>query len=80
LCFARKAENGCRFHAKAGVGGPPRRLAACYRFARFCQFSAARASNAAERSWDCPCHGSRFDVDGGVLEGPATAPLERKFV
>jgi Rieske Fe-S protein len=34
--------------------------------------------NAAERSWDCPCHGSRFDVDGAVLEGPAVHPLERK--
>ncbi|HWT24379.1 MAG TPA: FAD-dependent oxidoreductase, partial [Solirubrobacteraceae bacterium] len=32
--------------------------------------------NAAERSWDCPCHGSRFDVDGAVLEGPAVTPLE----
>lgn len=32
--------------------------------------------NAAERSWDCPCHGSRFDVDGTVLEGPAVEPLE----
>lgn len=31
--------------------------------------------NAAERSWDCPCHGSRFDVDGAVLEGPAVEPL-----
>lgn len=31
--------------------------------------------NAAERSWDCPCHGSRFDVDGAVLEGPAVRPL-----
>jgi glycine/D-amino acid oxidase-like deaminating enzyme/nitrite reductase/ring-hydroxylating ferredoxin subunit len=34
--------------------------------------------NSAERSWDCPCHGSRFDVDGGVLEGPAVEPLERR--
>jgi glycine/D-amino acid oxidase-like deaminating enzyme/nitrite reductase/ring-hydroxylating ferredoxin subunit len=33
--------------------------------------------NAAERSWDCPCHGSRFDVDGAVLEGPAVEPLSR---
>jgi glycine/D-amino acid oxidase-like deaminating enzyme/nitrite reductase/ring-hydroxylating ferredoxin subunit len=36
--------------------------------------------NGAERSWDCPCHGSRFDVDGGVLEGPAVQPLQRKSV
>jgi glycine/D-amino acid oxidase-like deaminating enzyme/nitrite reductase/ring-hydroxylating ferredoxin subunit len=34
--------------------------------------------NEAERSWDCPCHGSRFDVDGAVLEGPAVNPLERR--
>jgi glycine/D-amino acid oxidase-like deaminating enzyme/nitrite reductase/ring-hydroxylating ferredoxin subunit len=34
--------------------------------------------NGAERSWDCPCHGSRFDVDGAVLEGPAIRPLPRR--
>ncbi len=33
------------------------------------------AWNAAESSWDCPCHGSRFDCDGRVLHAPATAPL-----
>jgi glycine/D-amino acid oxidase-like deaminating enzyme/nitrite reductase/ring-hydroxylating ferredoxin subunit len=32
--------------------------------------------NGAERSWDCPCHGSRFDLDGAVLTGPAVAPLD----
>ena len=34
--------------------------------------------NAAETSWDCPCHGSRFGVDGTVLHGPAVHRLERK--
>ncbi|APE25843.1 MULTISPECIES: FAD-dependent oxidoreductase [Streptomyces] len=32
--------------------------------------------NDAERAWECPCHGSRFAVDGSVLQGPAVRPLE----
>lgn len=36
------------------------------------------AWNTAERSWDCPCHGSRFDPDGAVLEGPANQALKKK--
>jgi Rieske Fe-S protein len=31
--------------------------------------------NTAERSWDCPCHGSRFDLDGHVVQGPAVEDL-----
>lgn len=33
--------------------------------------------NDAERSWDCPAHGSRFAPDGSVIEGPATRPMVR---
>jgi glycine/D-amino acid oxidase-like deaminating enzyme/nitrite reductase/ring-hydroxylating ferredoxin subunit len=36
------------------------------------------AFNPAERSWDCPCHGSRYGADGEVLEGPAVHALARK--
>ena len=32
--------------------------------------------NPTEKSWDCPCHGSRFDVSGRVLNGPAIRGLE----
>ncbi len=36
--------------------------------------------NNAEESWDCPCHGSRFDCDGTLLHGPATHGLKKSKV
>lgn len=32
--------------------------------------------NDAEKTWDCPCHGSRYDVDGKIIEAPTNKPLE----
>ena len=35
--------------------------------------------NAAEHSWDCPCHGSRFGQDGALIDNPATDDIADAF-
>ena len=34
--------------------------------------------NELEHTWDCPCHGSRFDIDGKCLEGPSNYDITYK--
>lgn len=59
--------------AVARVDGVERRLSGvCTHLGGIVRF------NDAERSWDCPLHGSRFGHDGEVLEGPATCGLRRR--
>ena len=35
--------------------------------------------NETEHSWDCPCHGSRFDEDGGLIDNPANGDWKREY-
>ncbi|MFJ5553343.1 FAD-dependent oxidoreductase [Streptomyces sp. NPDC093225] len=59
-------------HAGAGSAGrePDRPVVRCPHMG--CELG----FNAAERTWECPCHGSRFAESGALLQGPATKPLE----
>ena len=34
--------------------------------------------NEVDCTWDCPCHGSRFDIDGNLLEGPSVLNIDQK--
>ena len=34
--------------------------------------------NEVDKTWDCPCHGSRYDIDGGVIHGPSNSSIKKK--
>jgi glycine/D-amino acid oxidase-like deaminating enzyme/nitrite reductase/ring-hydroxylating ferredoxin subunit len=61
-------------HNVAGYRDPEGKLHAC---SAVCTHMGCIVGwNGTDRTWDCPCHGSRFALDGAVLHGPAVKPLE----
>ena len=49
-------------------------------FSAKCTHKGCTVNKVADGTIDCPCHGSKFNLDGTVAKGPATAPLESKPV
>lgn len=41
-------------------------------------FKCSLIFNNADKTWDCPCHGSRFDIDGNLIEGPSVFDIKIK--
>jgi Rieske Fe-S protein len=49
-------------------------------FSSACTHKGCAVNKVADGTIDCPCHGSKFNLDGSVVKGPATAPLGSKPV
>jgi Rieske Fe-S protein len=49
-------------------------------FSSICTHAGCNVSRVVDGTIDCPCHGSKFNLDGTVAKGPATTPLDAKAV
>jgi Rieske Fe-S protein len=49
-------------------------------FSSRCTHKGCAVNKVADGTIDCPCHGSKFNLDGTVAKGPATEPLETKAI
>ena len=49
-------------------------------FSAICTHKGCTVDEVADGTINCPCHGSKFNLDGSVANGPATRPLEAKAV
>ena len=49
-------------------------------FSSKCTHKGCAVNKVADATIDCPCHGSKFNLDGTVAKGPATNPLESKDI
>lgn len=49
-------------------------------FSTVCTHAGCTVSKIADGTIDCPCHGSKFNLDGTVANGPASRPLESKSI
>ncbi len=49
-------------------------------FSSSCPHKGCAVNKVADGTIDCPCHGSKFNLDGSVAKGPATEPLESKQI
>ncbi|MGK7379008.1 FAD-dependent oxidoreductase [Planococcus sp. 1R117A] len=73
-----KGEGGLVKYGKGKAGGYKDQYGQVHLVDTTCtHMGCATHWNDAERSWDCPCHGSRFSYTGDVLEGPAVKPLKK---
>ncbi|RLQ93062.1 FAD-dependent oxidoreductase [Falsibacillus albus] len=74
----KKDEGGVVFHNGKRTGGYRDQDGVIHLVDTTCTHLGCECEwNKGDRTWDCPCHGSRFSYEGEVVEGPAKKPLKK---